>query len=156
MTALMSVEGVLRNALGEPIQEGFKLFRTLVVSYRVVLSSTMNAQELEHFVKRNYLFDYGNLLSSEDFYEGQPLRMRHLDLSRQEGKLELFIDADPDMCAQALAQSVPSILFTTPKYFQAHRHIKPWGVITEEQQRQKELVAEKYIQYINGEGKRWE
>jgi len=48
-------------------------------------------------------------------------------------------------------------LFATPQYFQSHRYIKPWEVITDEQVRQKALVAEKYSKYINGDGGvRWE
>ena len=44
----------------------------------------------------------------------------------------------------------------TPKYFKAHRYIKPWDAITEEQSRQKQLIAEKYANYTTNGGSRFE
>jgi len=150
-TAILAVEGVLRKDNKDPIPEGLMLFRTLTLNYRVVLSTESDAKEIDHWLKTNYVFDYAIVLTSENFYEGQPLRMRHLDLSKIEGKVLLYVDSDPDMCASALGQSVPALLFASPNYFQSHRHIKSWDSITDEQIRQKKVVAERYTKYINSE-----
>lgn len=157
MTVIMAVEGILRKENKEPIPEGFMFFRVLATSYRVVLSSTGEEKELDHWMKTNYIFDYSELMDSSSAYEGQPLRMRHIELARVSGKIDLYIDSDPDMCAQALSMGIPTLLFATPKFFKASREIKPWGVITDEQERQKKLVAERYAKYVNSEnGARWE
>lgn len=156
MTALIAVEGILRTDTKEPIPEGFKLFRTLVLSYRVVLSTTGETREIEHWLRTNYIFDYSEVLDNSHFYANQELRMRHLDIAKNSGgKVELLVDSDPEMCAQALALGVPTILFATPRYFRSARDIRPWGVITEEQARQKQIIAEKYAS-INTDGHRWE
>lgn len=155
-TAVLSVEGILRKDNKDPIPEGLMLFRTLVVNYRVVLSTDSDPKEIDHWLKTNYVFDYGVVYSGADFYDGQPIKMRHLDLARVDGKVMLYVDSDPDMCAAALEQGVPTLLFASPSYFQSHRSIKSWDVITEEQVRQKKLVAERYSKYINSEGYRFE
>jgi hypothetical protein len=156
MTAILVVDGVLRNNNGEPIPEGLKLFRTLVVSYRVVLSCDDTPNEIDHWLKTNYVFDYGNVLDSTSFYEGQDIRLRHLDLSRADGKVELYVDADPDMCAQVLSMGIPTIFFSTPSYFKASREIKPWDTLTQEQENQKKRRAENYTKYVSSEGIRFE
>lgn len=156
MTVLMAVEGVLRTDSGDPISEGFKLYRTLLSSYRVVLSSTAELKYIEHWLKTNYLFDYADILTDKDFYGDQNLRMRHLELSKQGGKVELYVDGDPDNCAEALSTGVPTLLFATPKYFKTHRELRPWEVITQEQERQKTIVAEKYMLDSETDGHRWE
>jgi len=70
--------------------------------------------------------------------------------------MELFVDSDPDTCAEALAKGVPTVLFSSPKYLPASKVIRPWTSLYEEQERQKRVVAEKYAAYINNDGKRWE
>ena len=103
MTAIIAVEGVLRKPNKDPIPEGFKLLRTLVVSYRVVLSTDSNEAEINHWLKTNYLFDYSDVMDSSDFYAGQDYKARHLELARTHGKVEMYVDADPDACAAARA-----------------------------------------------------
>lgn len=156
MTAILSVEGVLRKDNKDPIQDGFKLFRTLTVSYRVVLSTYSNLEEIDHWLKTNYVFDYADLMASDSFYEGQDLRTRHIDLVKASDKVELFVDSDADRCAHALSLGIPTLLFSTPAYFKSSREIKPWDSITKEQENQKRRTAENYLKYINGEGIRFE
>jgi len=156
MTILMSIEGVLKKENGDPIPEGFKLYRTLLSSYRIVLSIDDDLKKTDHWLKTNYLFDYADVLTNKNFYSGQELRLRHIDLVKQGEKLELFIDSDPEMCAKVLADGIPTLLVSTPKYFQTHKDIKPWDVITKEQERQKEILAEMYTKQMNEEGQRWE
>lgn len=158
MTALISIEGVLRKPNKDPIPEGFKLLRTLVVSYRVVLSTDSNEAEINHWLKTNYLFDYSDVMDSSHFYAGQDYKSRHLELARTQGKVEIYVDADPDACAAALAQGIPTLLFSSPKYFPSSREVRPWDTITKEQERQKQLIAEKYakLNSNDSEGFRFE
>ena len=156
MTTIMAVEGVLRTDTKDPIPEGLKLFRTLVVSYRVILSTKSDRKEIEHWLKSNFIVDFANVFTSEDVHAAEPLRKRHINLAQQGGKMEMYIDSDPEDCAMALSMSVPSILFTTPKYFKSDRKIRPWDAITEEQERQKHIIVDKYSDFINGSGSRWE
>lgn len=156
MSAIISVEGVMRTDTKDPIPEGIKLFRTLVASYRVVLSTTSDRKEIEHWAKSNFIVDFANILTSEDSYYGMELKRRHIDLSKQDGVTELFIDSDADICAMALAAGVPTMLFATPKYFKSSRAIKPWDAITEEQLRQKQVIAERYANSLNSHGSNWE
>lgn len=151
MTAIMAVEGVLRKENKDPIPEGLKLFRTLSLTYRVVLSTDSTPEEIDHWLKTNYVLDYADVMSSSTFYEGQELRFRHLELARKDGKVELFIDSDPDKCATALEMGIPTVLFSSPAYFKSNRSIRPWTAITEEQERQKKRVAENYLKYLNNE-----
>lgn len=155
-TILMSVEGVLRKDNKDPITDGFMLFRTLVTNYRVVLSTTSSPEEIDHWLKTNFLFDYATVLSDKDSYEDQPLKLRHLELARKDGKVVLYIDSDPDMCAHAVSQNITAMLFATPTYFPSHREIKPWDVIASEQLKQKQKVAERYSSYVNSDGFRFE
>jgi hypothetical protein len=155
-TVLMSVEGVLRKDNKDPINDGFMLFRTLVANYRIVLSTSSTPEEIDHWLKTNFLFDYATVLSDKDSYEDQPLKLRHLELARKNGKVVLFIDSDPDMCAEALSQSITSILFSSPSYFPSHREVRPWDVIAAEQIKQKQKIAERYSTYVNSEGVRFE
>jgi hypothetical protein len=68
----------------------------------------------------------------------------------------MFIDADPDSCAEALEKGITSILFATPKYFKVSRDIKPWDSLADEQARQKQIIAERYSHMLDGNLSRWE
>lgn len=157
MSALVAFEGVLCNDVGEPIPDGLKLYRTLCVTYRVVISSRHDLAWTEHWLKTNYVLDYAQILTSDNFYEGQDLRLRHLQIARQDtNTMELFVDSDPDVCAEVLASNVPTVLFASPKYLPAARKIKPWNALADEQIRQKKRVAEEYAKFLDNDGKNWE
>jgi hypothetical protein len=156
MTVIISVEGVLRKDDKTPIPEGIKLFRSMTANYRVVVSSQSSRKEIEHWLKSNFVFDYANLYSKEDSHVSMSIRSRHLQLAQQEGRAEMFIDADPDSCAEALEKGITSILFATPKYFKVSRDIKPWDSLADEQARQKQIIAERYSHMLDGNLSRWE
>ena len=145
MSALISIEGILRTETGDPIPDGIKLFRVLSENYRIILSSDADPAKTEHWLRSHMIAGYGEFYDSSSFYVGQPLRQRHIDIERAKGKLELFIDSDPESCAYALSQGVVSILFASPKFVRVARSVRPWDDLQVEVERQKEALLDAHI-----------
>jgi hypothetical protein len=145
MTAIIAIEGVLKKETGDPIPEGIKLFRVLTESYRVVLSSDMDADATKHWLRGNMVFGYADVYDNSMFFEGQELRLRHLDLAKSKGKVELFIDSDSDHCAAALAAGVPTIMFASPIFVRTLRSVRGWDELQEEVDRQKNALLDAHL-----------
>jgi hypothetical protein len=141
MTALVSLDGVLRTEVGDPIHEGLKLYRVLVMSYRVVLATDGTKAEAEHWLRANMLTGYADLMDNTLAYSGQDLRDRQLQLCRSSGLVELFVDSDTDRIARAYASGVTSLMFAAPKFIRTKRQVKPWDELKTELESQKELRA---------------
>ena len=145
MSAIIALEGVLKTETGDPIPEGIKLFRILSEFYRIIISSDMDVKHSEHWLKSHMVIGYGELYDSSLFFEGQDLRLRHLDIAKSKGKLELFIDADADYCAAALAVGIPTIMFASPRFVRTTRNVKPWEDLQLEVVRQKDALLEAHL-----------
>ena len=145
MSAIIALEGVLKTETGDPIPEGIKLFRILSEFYRIIISSDMDVKHSEHWLKSHMIVGYGELYDSSLFFEGQDLRLRHLDVAKAKGKLELFIDSDADYCAAALAIGVPTIMFASPRFVRTLRNVKPWEDLQLEVNRQKDALLEAHL-----------
>jgi hypothetical protein len=145
MSAIIALEGVLKTETGDPIPEGIKLFRVLSEFYRIIISSDMDVKHSEHWLKSHMVVGYGELYDSSLFFEGQDLRLRHLDVAKAKGKLELFIDSDADYCAAALAVGVPTIMFASPRFVRTVRNVKPWEDLQLEVNRQKDALLEAHL-----------
>jgi hypothetical protein len=145
MSAIIALEGVLKTETGDPIPEGIKLFRILSEFYRIIISSDMDVKHSEHWLKSHMIVGYGELYDSSLFFEGQDLRLRHLDVAKAKGKLELFIDSDADYCAAALAIGVPTIMFASPRFVRTLRNVKPWEELQLEVNRQKDALLEAHL-----------
>ncbi len=141
MTAFISLDGVLRTEVGDPIHEGLKLFRTLVTSYRVALATDGTSEEAEHWLRSNLVTGYAELYDKRLAFEGQDLRLRQLTLARSSGGIELFVDCDVDRCASAIASGVTTILFTKPGFTRRKRETRPWDDVKQEIESQKQLKA---------------
>jgi len=141
MTALVSLDGVLRTEVGDPIHEGLKLFRVLVTSYRVVLATDGTKVEAEYWLRNNMISGYADILDNTYAYEGQDLRDRQLKLQRSSGAVELFVDSDTDRVARAYASGVTSLMFAAPKFIRTKRQVKPWEDLKTELENQKQLRA---------------
>jgi len=152
MTAFISIDGVLRTDVGDPIHEGLKLFRTMVGNYRIVLATDGSSDEAEHWLRTNLVTGYAELYDNRLAFEGQDLRLRQLSLARH-GGIELFIDCDPDRCASAIASGVPTMLFAKPGFMRRKRSATPWSDVKKEIEAQKELKA-KII--LDSDPNRWE
>jgi len=144
-TALVSLEGVLMTEVGDPIPDGVRLFRILAEHYRVVITSDMTQAKTEHWLRSNMIFGYGDVYDDRYFFEGQELRMRQLDYAMSKGRVELFVDADADYCAEALAKGVPSIMFASPKFVRSKRQVKQWDALRDEVERQRLALLDAHL-----------
>lgn len=153
MTMVISIDGVLRTEVGDPIPQGLKLYSALVQAGRVVLSTDGTKEAAEHWLRTQLVTGYGDLLANDSAYEGEDLKIRHLKLTQAKGRIILFVDPDVDRCKAALQMGITTLLFASPKFVRTKRQIKPWNELTEELQKQKELVA-KIV--IDGPIDRWE
>ena len=141
MTAFISLDGVLRTEVGDPIHEGLKLFRTLVTSYRIALATDGTSEEAEYWLRTNLISGYAELYDNKFAFEGQDLRIRQLTLAKASGQIELFIDCDVDRCATAVASGTTTMLFTKPGFTRRKRTAAPWSDLKKEIEAQKELKA---------------
>lgn len=145
MSAIIALEGVLKTETGDPIPEGIKLFRILSEFYRVVISSDMDTMKTEHWLRSHMIVGYGEIYDSSLFFTGQELRSRHLAVAKSKGKVELFIDADADYCAEALAMGIPTIMFASPRFVRLSRDVKPWEDLQLEVARQKDALLNAHL-----------
>ncbi|CAB4121968.1 hypothetical protein UFOVP27_31 [uncultured Caudovirales phage] len=145
MSAILALEGVLKTETGDPIPEGIKLFRILSEFYRIVISSDLDTKQTEHWLRSHMIVGYGEIYDSSLFFTGQDLRSRHLAVAKSKGKVELFIDADADYCAEALSMGIPTIMFASPTFVRLSRDVKPWEDLQVEVARQKEALLEAHL-----------
>lgn len=148
-TAIVALEGVLKTETGNPIPEGIKLFRILVEHYRVVISSDLDAATTEHWLRSNMIIGYSEVYDSKDFYEGQNLRQRHIDLALTNGKISLFLDPDADNCAYALSKGILTMLIASPKFVRVSRDVRPWEDLTTEVERQRQALLDTYLNNVS-------
>jgi hypothetical protein len=153
MTMLISIDGVLRTEVGDPIPQGLKLYSALLASGRVVLSTDGNKAAAEHWLRTQLVSGYGDLLANDSAFEGEDLKVRHLKLLQSQGRIVLFVDPDVDRCKAAVQMGITTLLFASPKFVRTKRQIKPWNELTDELQKQKDLVA-KIV--LDGPLDRWE
>jgi len=145
MSAIIAVEGVLKTETGDPIPEGIKLFRILSEFYRVILSSDMDTAKTEHWLRSHMIVGYGEIYDTSTFFVGQETRLRHLEVAKSKGKIELFIDSDSDFCAEALSMGIPTIMFASPRFVRTIRNVKPWEDLQVEVDRQKDAILQAHL-----------
>ena len=145
MAAIVALEGVLKNEVGDPIPDGIKLFRVLAEQYRIIISSDMGGELTEHWLRSNLIIGYGEVYDSSMFYEGQDLRLRHLDIAKSKGKVELFIDPDADYCAAALRIGIPTMMFASPIFVRTTRKVRPWDELKGEVDRQRDALVNAHL-----------
>jgi hypothetical protein len=145
MAAIIALEGVLKTETGDPIPEGIKLFRILSEFYRVIISSDMDTKKTEHWLRSHMIMGYGEIYDSSLFFVGQELRSRHLEVAKSKGKVELFVDADSDHCAEALAAGIPTMMFASPRFVRTTRNVKAWDDLQTEVDRQKDALLSAHL-----------
>lgn len=144
-TALISIEGVMSTETGDPIQEGIRLYRILSEHYRVIICSDQTTELTEHWLRSNMITGYAEIYDASNFFEGQDLRCRHLDLALSLGRVALFVDPDADRCAYSLSKNVHTILFAAPKFVRSSRMVKQWDDLKLEIERQRDALLEAHL-----------
>lgn len=144
-TAFVSLTGVLKTEVGDPIPDGIKLFRILAEHYRVIIASDMSPAMTDHWLRSNLILGYGDTYDDRYFFEGQDLRARQLAIAQSQGKVELFIDPNAGRCAYALSLGIPVLMFAAPKYTRTTRGIKPWEQLSDEVERQKQALLDAHL-----------
>lgn len=154
-TAIVSLEGVLKTETGDPIPEGIKLYRILAEHYRIVISSDMDFEKTDHWLRSNLIIGYADIYDSRYFFEGQKLEERHIDVAKSKGKVSLVITSDGELAAYALANGIASVLFSNPKFIKTKKDFKAWEQVSEEVERQRLALLEAHLQASN-RNRRWE
>jgi len=149
MTILVPVNGVLRSDANTPIREGRMLYDALVNEFRVVLMCDEPQDKAEHWLVQYGVKGYAGLLTpSVLLTDEDPLRPRQIATARSLGRVDLVVDADPEVVKHCLEIEIPALLFTHPKTsrpeWRPDSSCRTWGEITTllEKQREKEAKPE--------------
>lgn len=154
-TAIVALEGVLKTETGDPIPEGIKLYRIMAEHYRVVISSTMDFEKTDHWLRSNLIIGYSDIYDTRYFFEGQDLLQRHIDVAKSKGKVSLVVSADGDLCAYALANGIASLMFANPRFVKTKKDIRAWDEVSQEVERQRLALLEAHLA-ANSKNRRWE
>jgi hypothetical protein len=147
-SALISVDGVLRDASGLPISEGVRLVAALSEGYRVILASR-DVDDDVMWLRIEGIKDHQEVLGDTPGYlRGQDQRLAQVDhlLGRGEG-LTLVVDPDPSRVALVMHKGVVGVLFGHPKfarpeYRQDYTHtVRPWDEMVAEIEKQQVLAS---------------
>jgi hypothetical protein len=105
----------------------------------------MDTKKTEHWLRSHMIVGYGEIYDTSNFFVGQDLRVRHIDLAKSNGKVELFIDSDSDYCAHALSMGIPTIMYASPRFTRTIRDVKPWEDLQLEVDRQKNALLDAHL-----------
>lgn len=117
MNIIVALDGVLSSETGEPIRAGVQLYYALNDAHRVTIITDRNKSDAEHWLKAHGIIGYDDLVANDVALEGEELKKRQFILSRSKVPLEMYVDADPSMCAWAFEeQNVIALLFSSPGF----------------------------------------
>ncbi len=116
MNILLSLDGVLSSDTGHPVRAGVALYYALTALHRVAIVTSRDTKDAEHWLASHGIIDYDDLVDSSYGLEGEDLRKRQITQSRIKSPIEMYIDADPAMCAWAFEQGITSVVFAHPAY----------------------------------------
>ncbi len=160
MNILVSLDGVLSSDSGEPIRAGVALYYALNISNRVAIMTSRGEADAKHWLQTHGIINYDDLIDSSFALEGEDLKKRQFVVSRSRAPIEMYVDADPSMCAWVFEQQrVPAVLFSHPGFAgvenrpDAPKKVRRWSDIeaavnrvntsrAEAAQRPKDTVAE--------------
>ena len=138
MNILVSLDGVLCSDTGEPIRAGVALYYALNINNRVALITSRKTADAEAWLNSHGIINYDDLIDASYHLEGEDLKKRQFILSRGRAPVEMYVDADPTMCAWAFEeQGVPAIMFMNPGYLAVERRpdapkkVRKWTDIEE-------------------------
>ena len=138
MNILLSLDGVLSSEQGEPIRAGVVLYYALNNGHRVALMTSRNKADAEHWLASHGIVGYDDLVDISFHLEGEDLKKRQFVTSRSRAPIEMYVDADPSMCAWVFEeQQVPVLLFSNPLHAKienrpdAPSKVRKWSDIEE-------------------------
>lgn len=149
-TAIVAVEGVLADqasgpfAASRPIDNGVKLVRSLEqMGFRIVFL----AEGEQLAIVQNWLQVNLMLLQTPQVVVDMSAAETITWVRSVGYDLTYYIDANPEVCAEAIRSGVTTLVFANPSYARpeflpdAKRTIKPWSVLEQEIIAQKERHA---------------
>lgn len=145
-TALVVVDGVLRDHTGRPIPEGVRLYAALTEGYRVVVAVEDEAAD-EHWLTMHGLTGYQEMVSDSPLSKrGGSIRIGQVEHLLGRGQdVALVVDADPSNVAKVLARGITAALFSHPKFTRPEFRpdhdggMRPWDDIVAEIETQRRL-----------------
>lgn len=142
MAIIVALDGVLRDEQKVPVPGSLKLYRSLLESYRVLISADDGAYEAERWCRIHGIWDYAELYDRSKKLPDLSIRASHINAARAAGgQLELLIDSDSDNCKYALSVGVPSLFYASPKLVARKTQIRSWAEIEEVVEAQKALAV---------------
>ena len=138
MNILVSLDGVLSSESGEPIRAGVALYYALNINNRVAIMTSRKEEDAKQWLQSHGIINYDDLIDSSFALEGENLKKRQFTMSRSRAPIEMYVDADPTMCAWVFEeQRVPAILFSHPGFAVvenrpvAPKNVRRWSDIEE-------------------------
>jgi hypothetical protein len=84
-------------------------------------------EDAKQWLQSHGIINYDDLIDSSFALEGEDLKKRQFTMSRSRAPIEMYVDADPTMCAWVFEeQRVPAILFSRPD---APKKVRRWSDI---------------------------
>ena len=117
MNILVSLDGVLSSDTGEPIRAGVMLYYALNINNRVALMTSRKTEDAQHWLQSHGIINYDDLIDYSFNLEGDELKKRQFIMSRSRAPIEMYVDADPAMCAWVFEeQGIPIFIITQCLY----------------------------------------
>lgn len=106
--------------------------------HRVALISKTTEEESKYWLHSHGIVGFDDLLGNSVDLAGEDLKRRQFILSRGRAPIEMYVDADPAMCAWVFEnQGIPALMFMNPDYLpvehrpDAPKSVRTWGSIEE-------------------------
>lgn len=132
---VVAFDGVLRNALGNPIPEGVALYRTLIASSRVVIATDDTVDKTRYWMKANGVELPDHFVGRESALPDVNLRVRQVESVRGSGsRVEMVVDPDPDTALAIQETGLAVLLFAHPTFARpssrfSRAHARSWAEI---------------------------
>jgi hypothetical protein len=155
-SALITLEGVLKNDRDAPIGEGRMLLETMKLAHiRMTMLTSGTMARAEHWLKVNQV-DVDDVISKEVLVDpAENLRHRQIQVARARGQVSMVIDPDPEVIAWTLGEGLVGLLFVHPAIMLPKDRPtgvrRPWAAIQDELDRQAGITIT-YGEGDDGEG----
>lgn len=141
-SALIALEGVLKNDRDAPIGEGRMLLETMKLAHiRMTLMTSGTEAQAIHWMRVNKVSVDDIIANDVQVDPEEDLRQRQVQVARSRGQVSMVIDSIPETIAWVLSEGVVGLLFVHPVFMlPKSRPVgvrRPWGAIQDELDRQR-------------------